>query len=66
LRLGRVEHLDAENVVLAAVAGSERLGHRRDAETQQLAALARLGLLLPEVLVTHGFESDIEALAVLA
>jgi hypothetical protein len=38
-QLGRVEHLDAEDVVLAAVAGPERLGHRRDADAEQPAPL---------------------------
>ena len=37
-QLGGVEHLDAEDVVLAAVAGAERLGHRRDADAEQPAA----------------------------
>ena len=64
--LGRVEHLDAEDVVLAAVARSERLGHRRDADAEQPSARLRLFLLLQEVLVADCFEADVEALAVLA
>ena len=38
-QLGGVEHLDAEDVVLAAVAGAERLGHRGDADAEQPPAL---------------------------
>src|SRR5579859_75225 len=41
LQLGGVEHLDPEDVVLAAVARAEWLGHRRDAQPEQLAPLAR-------------------------
>ena len=66
LELGRVEHLDAEDVVLAAVAGAERLGHRRDAKAEQPAPLPRFGLLRPEVLVSDRPEADVQALGVLA
>src|SRR5262249_42462018 len=66
LEFGRGEHLDAEDVVLAAVPRPERLGHRRDAEAEQLAPAARLLLLPPEVLVSHGLQPYLEALAVLA
>ena len=65
-QLGGVEHLDAEDVVLAAVARAERLGHRRDAEPEQPAARAGLGLLLAEVVVADGLEPDPQALGVLA
>ena len=65
-QLGGVEHLDAEDVVLAAVAGAERLGHRRDADAEQAALLLRLLLLPQEVLVADRLEPDVEALAVLA
>ena len=64
-QLGGVEHLDAEDVVLAAVAGAERLGHRRDADPEQPAALARLLLLRAEVGVPDRLEPDVEALGVL-
>ena len=64
-QLGGVEHLDAEDVVLAAVAGAERLGHRRDADAEQPAALARLLLLRAEVGVPDRLEPDVEALGVL-
>ena len=66
LELGGVEHLDAEDVVLPAVAGAERLGHRGDPEAEQPAALAGFLLLLPEVLVPDGPQADVEALGVLA
>src|ERR1700721_2401588 len=54
LEVGRVEHLDAEDVVLAAVARAERLGHGGDPEAEQPAPLTSLGLLAPEILVADG------------
>ena len=65
LEIGRVEHLDAEDVVLAAVARAERLGHRGDAQAEQTPPLARFCLLLPEVLVVDRLEADVQALGVL-
>ena len=50
-QLGGVEHLDAEDVVLAAVARPERLGHRRDPDAEQPAASLGLLLLPLEVVV---------------
>src|SRR5262249_28115238 len=64
-QLGRVEHLDAEDVVLPAVARAQRLGHRGDAQAQQPAALAGLLLALLEVLVADGLQAHVQALAVL-
>ena len=64
-QLGRVEHLDTEDVVLAAVAGAERLGHGGDTEAEQLAALARFFLLLLEGVVADGLHADLHALVVL-
>ena len=66
LQLGGVEHLDAQDVVLPAVARPEGLGHGRDADAQQPAPLARLLLLAQEILVADRFEPEVEALAVLA
>ena len=66
LELGRVEHLDAEDVVLAAVARAERLGHGGDAEAEQPAPCPGLLLLLAEVLVADGLQADVEAFRVLA
>ena len=66
LELGRVEHLDAEDVVLAAVARAQRLGHRGDAQAQQPAPRPRLRLLPPEVLVADRLQPDVQALGVLA
>ena len=63
--LGRVEHLDPEDVVLAAVARAQRLAHRGDADTEQPAVLPGLLLLPEEVLVAHGLEAQLEARAVL-
>ncbi len=65
LELGRVEHLDAEDVVLTAVAGAERLGHRGDTEAEQPAPGPGRCLLPPEILVADGLQADVEALAVL-
>ncbi len=64
-QLCRVEHLDAQDVVLAAVAGTERLGHRRDPDAEQTPLLLRLLLLFQEVLVADRFEPDVETLGVL-
>ena len=66
LEIGGVEHLDAEDVVLAAVARAERLGHRGDAEAEQPTALAGRRLLCPEILVVDRLEADVQALGVLA
>jgi len=66
LEIGGVEHLDAEDVVLAAVARAERLGHRGDAEAEQPSALAGRRLLFPEVLVVDRLEADVQALGILA
>ena len=66
LEVGRVEHLDAEDVVLAAVASAQRLGHGGDAEPEEPPALPGLRLLAPEVLVPDGLESHVQALGVLA
>ena len=55
-QFGRVEHLDAEDVVLAAVAGAERFGHGRDADAQETTVLRSLLLLLEEVLVADRLE----------
>ena len=60
-----VEHLDADDVVLATVAGSERLGHRRDSDTEQLAALSRFLLLGLERRIPDGFQAQIQTLGVL-
>ena len=65
LQLSGVEHLDAENVVLPAVACPERLGHGRDAEAEQPPARPRFLLLLTEVVVVDRLRPDVEALAVL-
>ena len=65
-QLGRVEHLDAEDVVLPAVAGAQGLGHGRDADAQQAALGLGLLLALQEALVVDGRQADVEALAVLA
>ena len=44
--LGRVEHLDAEDVEIARGSGADHLGEaRRDADPHELAALAFLDLL---------------------
>jgi hypothetical protein len=64
-QLGRVEHLDSEDVVLSAIAGAERLGHRRDADTEETTLLTGLLLILQELLVADRFEADIETLPVL-
>ncbi len=66
LELGRVEHLDAEDVVLAAVPCAERLGHRGDTDAEHPAAGPGVGLLPQEVLVAHRPQRDLQALAVLA
>ena len=65
-QLGRVEHLDAENVVLAAVACPQRFGHRRDPDTEQPTPLLRFFLLLQEVVVAHRLQADVETFGVLA
>src|SRR5207244_3933178 len=49
--LGAVEHLDADDVELPAVAGAERLGHGGDTDADVAPVLAGLGLLPAEVLV---------------
>ena len=65
-QLGGVEHLDAEDVVLAAVAGAERLGHRRDADAEQPAALcAPPPAAGRKSCVADRLEADVEALVVL-
>ena len=45
---GRVEHLDPEDVELLRRPGAHDLGEAADADAHQLAALALLGLLLPQ------------------
>ena len=64
-QLGGVEHLDAENVVLTAVAGAKRFGHRRDADPEQPPALLGLFFLRKEVLIADCFEAHVETLLVL-
>ena len=66
LEIGRVEHLDAEDVVLAAVARAQRLGHGGDAQAEQPAPLPRLRLLTAELLVVDRLEPHVQALGVLA
>jgi hypothetical protein len=65
-QLRGVEHLDAEDVVLAAVAGSERLGHHGDADPEPSSLGQGCLLLAQEVLVADGFQPDVEALLVLS
>ncbi len=64
--LGRVEHLDADDVVLPGVAGAERLGHRRDADTEQAALLAGSLLALQEAVVVDLLQRQVQALVVVA
>src|SRR5262249_44869624 len=47
--LARVEHLDAEDVEVFRRPRTDDLGEARNADPHQLAALALLGLLLPEL-----------------
>src|SRR4029079_9105218 len=61
--LGGVEHLDAEDVVLTAVARAERLRHAGDADAQQPPVLRGLGLLAAEALVVDRLPAGPEALA---
>ena len=65
-QLGRVEHLDTEDVVLAAVPGAKRFSHCGDAYAQQTSVLSRFFLLLQEVLVSDRFQPYFKTLAVLA
>ena len=46
--LARIEHLQAEDVEVVRRPGADDLGEAADADAHQLAALALLGLLLPQ------------------
>ena len=64
-QLGRVEHLDTENVVLATVPCSKRFGHCRDTYSQKSPFLLCLFLLLQEVFIPNSLQPDVQAFAVL-
>ncbi len=65
-QLGGVEHLDAEDVVLAARAGTHDLGERGEPDPDQLPLLARLLLLLAQLLVADPLERLVERRLVVA
>ncbi len=64
--LARIEHLQAEDVELVRRAGADDLGERRDADAHQLAALALLLLLAPQVVVADELHRQLEGRRVVA
>ena len=65
-QLGRVEHLDPEDVVLAARARADDLGEAREADPDQPPFLARPLLLLAQLLVADALERLVERRLVVA
>src|SRR5204863_1998336 len=64
--LRRVEHLDAQQVVVLARAGPGDLGEARHPDADEPAPAAALLLLLAELLVAGLLESEVEGGAVVA
>ncbi len=65
-QLAAVGHAEAEDVHVLARTGADRLGEERDADAHQLAALALLRLLAPQLVVPGDLEGDVERAFVLA
>src|SRR6056300_1816293 len=65
-KFSRVKHLDTQNVVLTAVASTERFCHRRNTDSDIAAVLSSLFLIFQELFVANCFEGNVEAFSVLA
>ena len=65
-QLGRVEHLDPEDVVLAAGPGADDLGEAGHADPEQPALLLARPLLLAELLVAELLEREVHRRLVVA
>ncbi len=65
-QLAAVGHPEPQDVHVLAGTGADGLGEERDADPHQLAALALLGLLAPQLVVPGHVEADVEGALVLA